>query len=100
MLWGDRCPESGQEQIRNANLGGWRLRWSGQDRAGGADTSICVSNSILKGPEAAWGPGEVTWSTFGPVCGSCASLAVLPFAVVVTLPPTSEFVDASDLEVI
>ena len=47
--------------------------------------SICVSNSILKGPEAGWGPGEVTWSTFGPVFGGCASLAVLPFAVVVTL---------------
>ena len=47
--------------------------------------STCVSNSILKGPKAAQGPGEVTWSTFGPVCGGCASLAVLPFAVEVTL---------------
>lgn len=61
--------------------------------------SICVSNSILKGPEAGWGPGEVTWSTFGPVFGGCASLAVLPFAVVVTLPPAPGFVDTSDLRV-
>ena len=67
VLWGNRCSKSGQEQIRNANLESWRLRWSGQHKTWGADTSICVSNSILKGPRQAG--GQVRWP--GPHLALC-----------------------------